>query len=241
MNKNQILNSMYLVPALLEKLEGNNSLILDSVLKEFNIENVEEYRPLINLLKYHDTIIKNGFNSSDETYSILRKGLTEYFDEFLSKFWQQIGFTNLKGKILLDYGSGSGVYSDAYEKANPECKAHKVDKCLGSQYDFIKNPDWFKHNTIPFDTVLLSEILHCKDLKWQKYLIESSLEMLSSGGQIIINENVDPFMNWRLNEMTDNGQLLDQEYIINLLSPYPVKLTRLSVINYHNIFIYDKI
>jgi hypothetical protein len=65
--------------------------------------------------------------------------------------------------------------------------------------------------------------------------------MLPKGGQIIINENVDPFMNWRLKEMTVHGQLLDQEYIINLLAPYPVKLTRLSVINYHNIFIYDKI
>lgn len=232
---------MYLVPALLKKLEGNNDLMLDDILREFNIDNVEEYRPLKSLLKYHDTIIKNNFYSSDETYKLLRMGLTEYFDEFLSQFWQQIGFTGLTDKFLLDYGCGSGVYSDAYEKANPLSTSFRVDKCISEKLDFIKYPEWYKNNTLPFSTVLLSEILHCKDLEWQKYLIESSLEMLPKGGQIIINENVDPFMNWRLKEMTVHGQLLDQEYIINLLAPYPVKLTRLSVINYHNIFIYDKI
>ena len=75
----------------------------------------------------------------------------------------------------------------------------------------------------------------------QQYLIDSSLNMLKEGGKLIINENNDPFMNWRLNELTEKGRTLNVDYIITLMNRVNFRLNQIKTINYHNIFVYDKL
>jgi len=65
--------------------------------------------------------------------------------------------------------------------------------------------------------------------------------MLKTGGQIIINENEDPFMDWRLNKLTKKGEVLNKKYILDFMNRSTLKLSQINKINYHNIFVYDKI
>jgi len=118
MENNKVINSIYLIPALLEALEGNKEQHILDILKEFEIDNIEEYRGLNSLLKYHYKIIKNDFNGED-LYPLLRKGLNEYYDKYLNDFWKIINIQNTNKK-LLDYGCGTGCYSRSFKKDNPK-------------------------------------------------------------------------------------------------------------------------
>jgi len=238
MENNKVINSIYLIPALLEALEGNKEQHILDILKEFEIDNIEEYRGLNSLLKYHYKIIKNDFNGED-LYPLLRKGLNEYYDKYLNDFWKIINIQNTNKK-LLDYGCGTGCYSRSFKKDNPKGSYILIDKSLG--IDFENNPNWYINDHIEkYDLILLSEILHCKDYETQNYLINSSLDMLKTGGQIIINENEDPFMDWRLNKLTKKGEVLNKKYILDFMNRSALKLSQINKINYHNIFVYDKI
>ena len=203
-------------------------------LKVFNVKSVF-FSELKNLLEYHLHIIKSDFKPN---YEKLREGLDEYFIEYLSDFWDylNIGDTN---KSLLDYGCGNGCYSDQFIYCNPDGSAYKVDRNIDDCIDFENNPNWYKDHLNKFDLVLLSEILHCKDDKGKEYLIESSLETLKEKGKIIINENIDPFMGWRLNRMTKGGDVLNERDILKLMNKYEVKLVDLLTINNHKIYVYE--
>jgi len=235
MDKNKIVNSVYLVTAILEVLNGNKNKNILNILKEYDI-NVRDFKDLKSILNYHLHIIKTDF---EPNYNLLRKGLDEYFNKYLKDFWKYINIENTNYS-LLDYGSGNGCYSDAFIKANPNGNITMIDKYLG--IDFEKNPNWYKEKFIgKYDIVLLSEILHCKGLKGKKYLIESSLECLKKKGKLIINENLDPFMGWRLNKLTTNGDLVTKDELSLLLAKYSLKLKKITNINYHHIYIYEKL
>ena len=141
----------------------------------------------------------------------------------------------------MDYGCGKGSYSNSYIDRNPNGKTYMVDRNIGDNIDFEKSPNWYIDKKNTFDIVLLSEILHCKNVDGQKYLLDSSDYVLKSKGLLRINENVDPFMDWRLNRLTDKGKLLDESYIVQLMFNYNFKLKNINSINYHKIYTYEKI
>lgn len=238
MNKNQIINSVYLLPALIGTIKNGPQDHTDRVLYEFGITNPEEYKEIVNLLEYHLEIVSTDFKYNKNLYPLLRDGLNGYYNKYLSNFWQTLSIKDTDFK-LLDYGCGDGSYSKSFKKSNPEGIYTLIDKALGT--DFITNPNWYKEASIgKYDLILLSEILHCKDFKTRLYLINSSLEMLEKNGRIIINENEDPFMNWRLKELTPYGTVLNEEDIDNIIkgANKPLKLISKHVINYHKIYTY---
>ena len=234
MESNKVINSAYLIPAILAKLEGTENENVDLMLKEFNVD-AEDYRDLYSLLNYHLQVVKTDFNAD---YPLLRKGLTEYFEKYLSDFWKVVGIEGTRLR-LLDYACGDGAYSDKFIEANPEGITYRVDRQFG--IDFEATPLWYQRESFEVDIVLLSEILHCKSIKWQEYLIVSSLACLVPGGCIIINENIDPFMGYRLNHLTDHGNMLTENDIIQLMLEYDVKLKSITTINNHKQYTYEKI
>ena len=236
MEKNKVINSVYLLPGLLEKLNGNTNDNIEKILLEFDVK-AEDYKNLKNLLTYHLDIIKTDFKPN---YIQLREGLDEYFNEYLLDFWNVINIGNERSS-LLDYGCGNGSYSYSFLENFPRAEITLIDKSMG--IDFEKNPGWYiKDNYNCHDIVLLSEILHCKDLKGQKYLIDSSICCLVKGGTLVINENIDPFMGWRLNKLTANGNMMSEDDIIGLMSSYKeLSLKSIKSINYHKVYIYEKV
>lgn len=244
---NQNVNSSYLIPVLLKVLNGSNDSELWDMLKEFDItpKNINQYNDIKHLLEYHYRFIGNHFykdhviKDKSFMYDLLRDGLNEYYHAFLKDFWPTIGITD-KAYNLLDYGCGDGQYSFHFKYHNPQGSFRLIDKALG--IDFIKDPEWYKKDNYPYkyDVILLSEILHCKGEKWQDYLINSSIDLLKPNGCIIINENIDPFMNYRLKNLTDFGGVLDEDNIAEIVNraKKPLKLWSKHEINYHKIYKY---
>jgi hypothetical protein len=240
-----LLDSIYYIPVLLEHLREptHNSRI---ILTEANID-PEEFRPLQNLLEYHLKFIQgNG-----ENYPLLRQGLKEYFDVYLKDIFKVIGETN-QNVIMLDYGSGSGYYSDQFLSDNPDSVAIAVDKEHGQiksrpnkyllHIDFEKDPEWYNHYREYFHRVLLSELLHCKDLQGQKYLIGSALALLQPGGRLIINENVDYCMQYRISRLKGRQRTVVAPWDIeDLMRKFKVKQINHKTINNYHIYVYEKI
>ena len=237
MKKSEVINSIYLVPALIEYMNGNKSDHIEQIIESYGINDIGQYQNLKPLLEYHLHIVQSGFKPD---YNLLRAGLTEYYLEFLYKFWEIIGIVDTDYK-LLDYGGGDGVYSNSFTSYNPHGEKTLLDRNRGLNIDFEKNPDWYKEYKDKFGLVLLSEILHCKGHDWQKYLISSSDYMLYEGGKIIINENLDPAMGWRLNEMTKEGAMMTESDIIQLMNGYNYKLLDIKTIVNHKVYIYEKL
>ncbi len=237
MKKQQVINSIYLVPAIIEYLDGNRSKYINDILNEYGVD-PDDYINLINLLKYNKSIIRTNFKAD---YELLRRGLDEYYQMFLRSFWQKMKLTDTKLR-LLDYCGGDGSYSSSFKTFNPGGTAVLLDRSNGLCIDFEDDPKWHKEWQEYFNVVLLSEILHCKSIEIQYYLIDSSLSMLDNGGKIIINENIDPFMGWRLDRLTKEGKVLDESHIIKLMSTYRhvLQLTDLQTIENHKIYVYEK-
>jgi hypothetical protein len=234
MTKTEVLNSIYIIPALLGYFRGEEGCL--ELLKSYDV-NPEEYRDLGSLLQYHHEIIRKDF---EPNYPLLRKGLTEYFNEFLWDFWSILGITGTNYKML-DYAGGEGIYSDTFDILNPEGDSTLLDRKHGLAVDFQKTPNWWPEYEQSFDIVLLSEILHCKSAFWRDYLVSSSCMLLKSGGRLIINENVDPAMGWRLNRLSEGGLMTESDIIGLMSGNVDFKLVDIKTIEKHKIYIYEKV
>lgn len=251
---NAIINSVYVIPILLEYFTmnpGEPEEVGEPYLRVFaelgiSLNDLEVLRSLTPLLQYHLYQVKSDFKPN---YELLVKGLRKYFDNVLIKMWEDLGLTGMKGKTLLDYGAGSGYYSEAFLAHNPGCHAFRLDRHheVEDEYhvavDFEKVPDWYTRFPASFDYVLLSEILHCKDRPMREYLIKSSMATLKKGGLLIINENQDPFMNYRLKKLTDGkgGMVTDAEIHRLAIEHGNLGIKHRNVYNYHHVYAYERV
>jgi len=197
-------------------------------------EELKELRPLI---QYHMRYAMLG----EAPYELLREGLDAYFRVYLYKIWFHLGYYGLQNKVLLDYCGGKGSYAKQFEADNPLSTAIVLDREGDISVDFEAKPDWYKgtlHEGV-YDFVLLSEILHCKNLEWQEYLIFSSHEVCKQGGTLIIVENEDIFMAERLEEL--KGTKLVSSRDILRLTEGLFQLKKSFKINDHTIYEFKKI
>lgn len=244
-----IQDSIYIVPLLLEYFEKPNKLT-KQVLHQAGLtdDDIEKARSIEKMLRYHYSFIVRRVPD----YPLLREGLTQYFDNYLSNIFSELGLIHMNTSML-DYGCGNGQYAHQFIKENYKSKAFLVDKDISGirnkskrmipiQVDFEKEPKWFRQYTESFGVVLLSEVLHCKEKILQEYLIKSSVEMLAPGGKLIINENIDFAMQYRISKLKGKSfPLVTAAAIQELVENYPLKLENLITINNHNVFMYEKI
>jgi len=148
MGNQYVIDSSYVVPALLEYSEGNRSEYILLILEQYGI-NPEDYSGLTNLLDYNSEVITSGFIPN---YELLRKGLVEHFDYFLSDFWKSLSL-KLDKPLLLDYCGGKGQYSKAFEKFYKNGKAILLDREYGLKIDFEKDPGWYVNQKEKYDII----------------------------------------------------------------------------------------
>jgi len=224
----EILNSVFYIPLLLE----NNK----EFLKYLNLTKEEkaELKKLTPFLKYNLEFIQKGLGD----YELLRGGLKSYFELYLKDIFKKLKLTGKQFEFL-DYGAGSGIYSKQFLIDNPKSKVHLLDRTIGMKIDFEKTPDWYLDYKEKYDCVLLSELLHCKNLEGQKAIIKSVKHILKPKGLVIINENDDMFMAYRLKRVTNGGNKMTPAEITKLMKGF--KLKKQTKINNHNIFLYENI
>lgn len=237
---NTLINDAYKLFVLLDHWK-NPTAATTAMLEGLDTNDLYKYKSLI---EYHVSFLSNG----QENYPLLRKGLDEYFDKDLSDIFKLISLT---GRVLfmLDYGAGNGKYSDQFLYDNPASVVMAIDRqpvfdkpSRSKQHlnvDFEKEPDWWYPYQDQLDVVFMSELLHCKDVRTQEYLIHSSRMLLKKcGGLLIINENNDLAMQWRIGKLKSTFLSLPD---VAKLCAKGFKLINLQKINLHTISVYEKI
>lgn len=248
MTSKQILDSIYIIPVLLDHMD-NPRIETARVLGHAGIgkSKLEEMKKIRPLLEYHFGIIRNDFNKSGDAYVLLRDGLKTYFDQYLSKIWFELGIRDTD-KRLLDYGAGAGQYSDKFLEENMAGDVMMVDKEVTRpdmvQIDFEKDPSWYDPHREQFDLVLLAEVLHCKDEAMQKHLIQTSRMLLKPNGHLIIVENIDHAMAYRISRLKGEPRpVLDEKEIQALIETENGRFKEVSKlqIEQHKIYRYEKV
>lgn len=247
MNIKQLTDSIYLLPIVIDHIQ-NPSELTATILKENSVtnEDIEEYKKVNNLLLYHLHCIQSNWKSN---YHLLRVGLQEYFCNYLSNVFKELNIVDKAWKVL-DYGCGSGQLGMQFEQDNPESRVMYLDRTREDGIDkkrfilcdFERYPDWYKGCKGEFDCVLMSELLHCKTIEGQHYLVNSAHNILKPGGFLIIIENIDYCMAYRMNRLKKEAKLnvVTAERVGFLTAAFFVLLKETTILN-HKIYIYEKI
>lgn len=248
MNYKQLSDSIYLIPVLLDHFKKPTKLTATVLSKVFELseKDIQEFRKAEKLLQYHYQFIQGGDN-----YPLLRQGLAQYFDLYLRKIFQKIELTNNKWSVL-DYGCGSGQIGLRFKEDNPESKVYSLDKVnpiplkdYGSSsficVDFEKAPLWYKQYPEAFDCVIMSELLHCKNLRWQLYLVNSAHKILKPKGMLIVIENIDYCMAYRIHKLKKTAANVITPLELQKLVLGKFRLKKHTNIHQHQIYVYEKI
>lgn len=247
MNKlsiDDIVSRFYLLPVILDHFD-NPTEESEKIIKEAGITDLSTLYRQRSLLQYHLYYI----STRNENYPLLREGLDQYFDEHLSDVFKNIG---LKGHVayMLDYGAGDGKYAKQFMIDNPYSQVLCVDryqinnlpkgvKSIG--VDFEKVPDWYHSWRNTFNVVFMSELMHCKDEKGQKYLIDTSYAMLQENGLLIIHENMDYEMQWRISKIKGKSMPIVNKATIDKFIHMKFVFKEQRTINQHTAYVYAKI
>lgn len=239
-----ILDSVYIIPAILDHMD-KPSLATSKVLAQagVNDKDLESLRKIRHLLEYHLRTVKCDFKTN---YTLLREGLSEYHNQYLFDVWWKLNIQDQR-ITMLDYGCGAGAYIGSFKVYNPESICIGVDKESDIPNvivaDFELWPDWHQRYDNKIDLVLLSEVLHCKPIGVQKYLVNSSWQMLKKGGRLLIIENHDPCMEYRINKIkkTTTMKLLSAHDITKLVAPLNMRAAQQVQIYNHTAYLYEKL
>jgi SAM-dependent methyltransferase len=228
---NDLINFSIIAKMLIE----DNEKVYDYL--ELTGEEITQAKLLKPFMKYNSVFVSDDKITK---YALLREGLDNYFELFLCNIFRDLGITNKKGNFL-DFGAGNGIYSKEFKRDNPDATIFQLEKESGMCIDFEKDKDWEKDFIEHFDFVLLSEILHCKGLPGRIAIMKSVNKVLKKGGTLIINENEDIFMDYRLKLLTPGGSMMTINDIESVVSYPRFKLKKTIKILNHNVLLYEKI
>lgn len=253
MNIQRVLDSIYIIPVILDHLDHptkNTEAIL--LANDINpVDDMKELSKLKDLLWYHKHVIQTGYQPD---YALLRSGLKEYFDTYLTDVFKRLNLVGMYGRML-DYGCGNGYYGHQYLKDNPESLVYLMDReipdsvvknhanIIPIEDDFEAHPSWFMDKNLKnLDVILMSELLHCKTNAICKYLISSCCTLLKTGGNLIVIENQDPCMEYRISKIKGEPYpVIDMMTMDRFTMWFPLKIRNIISINQHFIYLYEKV
>lgn len=238
MNLQNIMDSVYIIPVIFDHLE-NPTNITRTILKENKItkKTLDDFKKLILLMEYHEKHMEN--------YSLLQAGLKSYFELKLSSVFRDLGLV-AQEMFVLDYGCGTGMVSYQFKQDNPLSTIYMMDKTdyTGGRamlWDFEKDPEWYHRFINQFELIILSEVLHCKSNCIQEYLIDSSIRMLRPNGKIVIIENIDHCMAWRIGKIKGGSYPVINASRVSELTNGDFILLKHIQIEKHIAYLYQKI
>lgn len=249
MNLQRIYDSIYLIPVLLDHFENPSESTRNILHKNgINEAMILELKMQKNLLKYHKHIVQSEYQPD---YELLRKGLSEYFWLYLKPVFERLEITD-EELIMLDYGCGSGQYSAQFLRNNPKSTVILVDKeepdldkigvsAFFEKVNFEEQPKWFEKYKDKFDLILLSEVLHCKSMLGQKYLIHSCQQMLKKKGQLLVIENTDYCMEYRISKIKKGDFKILSKIDLAKLMQEKFVLRNMKELQNHSAYLYEKI
>lgn len=236
-----ILDSIYIIPVILDHLE-EPTVTTRAILRENNIgeDQLAQCAKMKHLLMYHREIIANHYQPN---YDLLRTGLKEYFDANLSTVFREL---NLPAKShvsqVLDYGAGDGRMADQFREDYPDSIVLTMDRQNSDiNVDFEQEPFWYRSYLNTFDVVILSEVLHCKQQVVRHYIIDSIQQMLHKGGHLIVIENEDYCMEYRISKIKKGDFSVLSDKTVKALCSDGFELNTELKINKHTIYDFIKV
>lgn len=173
----------------------------------------------------------DGDSQTDpEKYKKLRGALAAYSETYLGTLMDWVHRNTLGTAHVLDFGGGSGGQLSQLLAYNPLRSGVLYDKTPTAPTDplikrrvsiveenFLETKSYLLNNEGAFDTIIVSEVLHCvAEHEWSDilYILENAL---ASNGSIFILEQHNGFrLDHRLQSMT-KGRGLGLSYLKNVL------------------------
>lgn len=193
------------------------------------------------LISYNVKFLRTG----ELHYDLLRKGLQEYYENELFRLFPLLGLKNLTVNFL-DFGCGSGVYADDFLKYNPSSKVFAVDVDISGVCNkenktvLLIEKDWHIPYLNKFDFILLCEVLHNKTYAEKIQIIELCFSLLSPKGCLIIGENSDTAMAYRISKSKKRDAPIITGRFLNLLVNKETIWKPLNI-NNHTFYMYGNI
>lgn len=252
MNLEQILNAPLIYQLTCDywngEEEGRNTdleaeCLLDLGIKPYTLEAAKGIKDLFHY--------NHSFQGNCESYALLRKGLSQYYEhQIKSKFWNALGVE--KKKIhLCDLGAGAGQYSADFLELNPESMVTLVDRTgvmshdlskqdprmAHFQVDWEEDEDWWSNFVNTFDIVLMSEILHQKSHGDRDKLARTARLISKPNGKVIVHESNDPFLAYRLHQLTMDGDRMNVQDVIKIMTRNGFRSAdlHLKIASYHHV------
>ncbi len=196
-------------------------------------EVIETGKPM--LAKPHDIDLESYVKGIYERNTLLWSG--EDKEEIL-------GFA--KGKLILDFGCGSGFYAEIFN-------AMGAATYLYDRAEIAKVMKTFKPNLVvntdltnidKFEIVWLSEVLHGKNEKERRRLLNSLVTSMNKGQCIAINElkpdtPLSQMFHWQM-KIHCEGEMLDPGTIIEEAIESGLTMIDYASSTYHEILIFEK-
>ena len=242
-------------------------------LEEFGVlENIDDLSKLYSMFTYNENFA-SGSKGGRDNYDLLLRGLTETFKYERSSFWADVFESNPEWEhkhSLADVCCGDGFYSKAFLEHNPDGAITLIDRPGVVDKDQIGTTDgyfdrlcfevdllWdaeivenFFANVRQHDLVLLSEVLHLKATPERNAILKICNRLLKKNGHLIIVESNDPFLDFRLHDLTESGasmskrdvELAAEDYSCVQTVGNKLKLTRqINIGRNHHVSFFGKL
>lgn len=240
------MDSVYLLEVVLEHLE-RPSLATTRIIQEHQID-TRDAKEIRHLLEYHYNITQTQYRDAEIFYPMLRMGLKEYFDKYLTEGYVRITEKMPEPHSILDFGAGEGHVAKWMRRRYKSALVYTLDKApiedpLHIKVDFEEKPDWWRDKwEESFDLIILSEVLHCKKPLTQMYVIDTCEHLLKKKGRLVIVEPVDYVMARRIAKLKKaTGYAVLDEHHIRELMPSSFILHNIIRVQKHKFYQYEKI
>lgn len=217
------------------------------IIGEYSID-LREARDNKTLLEYHYNVIYQGWHNAGNYYADLRKGLKEYFEKYLTEGYLRLTDRMAPTELInvLDFGAGEGHVASWFKRRFPHSNVMTLDRPgtkSDIEIDFEENPDFYVHKyEDTFSVIILSEVLHCKSILTNRYILDTCNKMLTKKGKLIIVEPIDFVMAYRIGKIKDDRErhILDEWHIQEMMPLTYQKVNQIQI-QKHKFYVYAKV
>jgi len=210
---------------------------------KYQLQDYELYKQIGKVIETGEPLL---ISPHDIDLTAYVKGL----DERNQLVWREFNtlefFNFMDGLKVIDFGCGSGFYSEIFMDVGATCYMYDRPDIAKVVKDY--KPHLTVHTELPtiaeYDVIWLSEVLHGKSAKDRERLLNSLVSSMQKGGKLAVNElkmytSLSRMFEWQM-RIHCKGELLTPESIIDECILAGLRLSDLYEGPYHDVMIFTK-